>query len=212
MPGNCVHLSPRLSRVVYWPAIHRNTIRRPFSSGLLSGWFCCLHDSSYPSSLHRPQFPLHAEVSGASSFPLATTPTQVIMGPPQPHSKASPINSSPILVTCSVQLHSRLWVSHGRRLCLYTPHHSALLQLRHLSMGTGTEGLPRLAALKLTWEIRGRSSPLWHLPDELKMSLLSHPPPPLHGSVQKAHLRHSTASKSRSRSVWNLDSNIRLRL
>ena len=160
MPGNCVHLSPRLSRVVYWPTIHRNTIRRPFSSGLLSGWFCCLHDSSYPSSLHRPQFPLHAEVSGASSFPLATTPTQVIMGPPQPHSKASPINSSPILVTCSVQLHSRLWVSHGRRLCLYTPHHSALLQLRHLSMGTGTEGLPRLAALKLTWEIRGRSSPL----------------------------------------------------
>lgn len=66
MPGNCVHLSPRLSRVVYWPTIHRNTVRRPFSSGLLSGWFCCLHDSSYPSSLHRPQFPPHAEVSGAS--------------------------------------------------------------------------------------------------------------------------------------------------
>ena len=94
------------------------------------------------------------------SFPLATTPTQVIMGPPQPRSKASPINSPPVLVTCSVQLHSRLWVSCGRRLCLHTPHHSALLQLCHLSIGTGTEGLPRLAALKLTWEIRGRSSPL----------------------------------------------------
>ena len=69
-----------------------------------------------------------------------------------------PVNSPPLLVSCSVQLHSHLWVSHGRTLCLHTPHHSALLQLHHLSMGAGTEGLQRLAVLKLTWEIRGRSS------------------------------------------------------
>lgn len=98
------------------------------------------------------------------SSPLATTPTQVIVGPPQPCSKASPGSSLAA---------SQFPTPAGKLLCatllapvgepwedtvLYTPHHSALLQLRHLSMGAGTEGLPRLAALKLTWEIKGRSS------------------------------------------------------
>lgn len=160
MPGNCVHLCPRRSGVVYYlPSTGMQSASRSPAASQAGFVAYTIHPTLRP---HGPQFPARGSVW---CFLLSSGhhPTQVIVvlsAMLQGFSQVLPwlpVNSPPLLVSCSVQLYSHLWVSREDTV-LYTPHHSALLQLRHLSMGAGTEGLPRLAALKLTWEIKGRSS------------------------------------------------------
>ena len=90
--------------------------------------------------------PLRAEVSGASLLPSGHHPPCKSAWGPLGHAPRllqvppwRPANSPPPLGTGSVQLLSCLWVSRGRRLCLHTPRRSPLRQLRHRSMGAGTE-------------------------------------------------------------------------